>query len=87
MRTAVLLLMVFAGQVLAQERPRSPNDRIFDLQEVEFTAEQPWGKKLSRRSCNVKSEVFIARELPVSAELAGQSAPAMSTQPLAPDSA
>ena len=32
-------------------------------------------KKLSRRSCSVKSEVFIARELPVSADLAGRSAP------------
>ena len=38
-------------------------------------------KTLSRHSCNVKNGVFIARELPVSAELEGQSAPAMSTPP------
>jgi len=55
--------------------------------ELKLLEDIPWAKKLSRRSCSVKSEVFIARELPVSAELAGKSAPAMSTQPLAPDSA
>jgi acetyl esterase len=55
MRTAVLLLMVFAGQVLAQERPRSPNDRIFDLQEVEFTAEQRETVEVLRHELTAKS--------------------------------